>query len=121
VHDEPSHWLHEISISKAFHHHFWPGLMAGSVIWGHSQTRMPNYCDMVGPSLVFSHAFLCVHPFVFALNDYIFDSKMVTFINKWMGYYGNNQSLSFPKSKKQSCPSHHLDYFLFFECCLLLV
>jgi len=62
VHDEPSHWLHEISISKAFHHHFWPGLMAGSAIWGHSQTRMPNYCDMVGPSLVFSDAFLCVIP-----------------------------------------------------------
>jgi hypothetical protein len=48
---------------------FWPGLIAGSVIWGHNQTCITNYCDMVGPSLVFSHAFLCVHPFVFALND----------------------------------------------------
>ncbi len=36
VHAEPSHWLHEISISKSVGHHFWPGLMAGSVIWGHS-------------------------------------------------------------------------------------
>jgi len=25
VHAEPSHWLHEISISKTIHHHFWPG------------------------------------------------------------------------------------------------
>jgi len=32
VHDEPSHWLHEISITKTVHHHFWPGLMAGSAI-----------------------------------------------------------------------------------------
>ncbi len=23
----PSHWLHEISLSKRFHHHFWHGLM----------------------------------------------------------------------------------------------
>ncbi len=22
----PSHWLHEISLSKRFHHHFWQGL-----------------------------------------------------------------------------------------------
>jgi hypothetical protein len=36
VHGEPSHWLPEISISKTVHCHFWPGLMAGSVIWGHS-------------------------------------------------------------------------------------
>jgi hypothetical protein len=27
VHAEPSHWLHEISISKTVHHHFWPGLI----------------------------------------------------------------------------------------------
>jgi hypothetical protein len=26
VHDEPSHWLHEISVSKTVHHHFSPGL-----------------------------------------------------------------------------------------------
>jgi hypothetical protein len=26
VHTEPSHWLHEISISKTVRHHFWPGL-----------------------------------------------------------------------------------------------
>jgi hypothetical protein len=25
VHAEPSHWLHEISISKTVRHHFWPG------------------------------------------------------------------------------------------------
>jgi len=36
VHAEPSHWLHESSISKSVGHHFWPGRMAGSVIWGHS-------------------------------------------------------------------------------------
>jgi hypothetical protein len=27
VHAEPSHWLHEISIFKTVHHHFWPGLI----------------------------------------------------------------------------------------------
>jgi hypothetical protein len=27
LHAEPSHWLHEISISKTVHHHFWPGLI----------------------------------------------------------------------------------------------
>ncbi len=27
VHSEPSHWLHEISISKTVRHHFWPGLI----------------------------------------------------------------------------------------------
>jgi hypothetical protein len=27
VHPEPSHWLHEISISKTVRHHFWPGLI----------------------------------------------------------------------------------------------
>jgi hypothetical protein len=69
VHDEAAHWLHEFSISKTVHHHFWSGLTAGSVICGHSQTRMPNYCDMVEPSLVASHAFLYVHPVVFGLND----------------------------------------------------
>jgi hypothetical protein len=36
VHAEPSHWELEISIFKTVHRHFWPGLMAGSVIWGHS-------------------------------------------------------------------------------------
>jgi hypothetical protein len=30
VHAEPSHWLHEISISKTVGHHFWPRLMAGA-------------------------------------------------------------------------------------------
>jgi hypothetical protein len=34
VHAEPSHWLHEISISKTVCHHFWPGLMTGAEIWG---------------------------------------------------------------------------------------
>jgi hypothetical protein len=35
---EPSHWLHEISISKAVGHHFWPGLiMAGAEFWGHRE------------------------------------------------------------------------------------
>ncbi len=34
MHAEPSHWLHEISISKTVCHHFWPGLMAGAEIWG---------------------------------------------------------------------------------------
>jgi hypothetical protein len=29
VHAEPSHRLHEISISKTLCHHFWPGLMGG--------------------------------------------------------------------------------------------
>jgi hypothetical protein len=24
MHVKPSHWLHEISISKIVHHHFWP-------------------------------------------------------------------------------------------------
>jgi hypothetical protein len=23
----PSHWLHEISLPKRVHHHFWPGLV----------------------------------------------------------------------------------------------
>jgi len=23
----PSHWLHEISLPKGVHHHFWPGLI----------------------------------------------------------------------------------------------
>jgi len=23
----PSHWLHEISLPKRVHHHFWPGLI----------------------------------------------------------------------------------------------
>jgi hypothetical protein len=32
VHAEPSHWLHEISISKTVCHHFWPGLIAHSPI-----------------------------------------------------------------------------------------
>ncbi len=36
MHVEPSHWLHEISISKTVDHHFWPGLMAYAEIWGHS-------------------------------------------------------------------------------------
>jgi hypothetical protein len=27
VHAEPSHWLHEISISKTVCHHFWSGLI----------------------------------------------------------------------------------------------
>jgi hypothetical protein len=27
MHAEPSHWLHEISISKTVCHHFWPGLI----------------------------------------------------------------------------------------------
>jgi hypothetical protein len=27
VHAEPSHWLHEISISKTIRHHFWSGLI----------------------------------------------------------------------------------------------
>jgi hypothetical protein len=31
-----------------------------------------------------------------------------------MGYYRNNPSLNFPKSKKQSFPSHHLDFYFFF-------
>jgi hypothetical protein len=26
VHAEPSHWLHDISLSKTVHHHFSPGL-----------------------------------------------------------------------------------------------
>ncbi len=26
MHAEPSHWLHEISISKTVRHHFWHGL-----------------------------------------------------------------------------------------------
>jgi hypothetical protein len=27
VHAEPSHWLHEIFISRTVCHHFWPGLI----------------------------------------------------------------------------------------------
>jgi hypothetical protein len=27
VHAEPSHWLHEIFISKTVCHHFWPGVL----------------------------------------------------------------------------------------------
>jgi hypothetical protein len=94
VHGEPSHWVHEISISQSC---FLSPFLTWSNGW-HSQTRMPNYCDMVGLSLVFSHAFLCVHiPLCLHLMIYIFDSKMVTFINKRMGYYGHNPSLNFPK------------------------
>jgi len=33
VHAEPSHWGHEISLSKTVCHHFWPGLMAGAEFW----------------------------------------------------------------------------------------
>jgi hypothetical protein len=33
MHAEPSHWLHEISISKTIYHHFWTGLRAGAEIW----------------------------------------------------------------------------------------
>jgi hypothetical protein len=40
VHVEPSHWLHEIFISKTVGHHFWPGLMAYAEIWGHSHFFM---------------------------------------------------------------------------------
>jgi hypothetical protein len=32
-HVEPSHWVHEISISKNVGHHFWPGLMVGAEFW----------------------------------------------------------------------------------------
>jgi len=32
VHAEPSHWLHEIFISKTVCHHFWPGLKTFSVV-----------------------------------------------------------------------------------------
>jgi hypothetical protein len=35
VHAEPSHWLHEISLSKTVHHHFAPWLiMAREEFWG---------------------------------------------------------------------------------------
>ncbi len=34
MHAEPSHWLHEISISKTVRHHFWPGLI------------LPQICDV---------------------------------------------------------------------------
>ncbi len=27
MHFEPSHWLHEIFVSKIVHHHFWPRLI----------------------------------------------------------------------------------------------
>jgi hypothetical protein len=40
MHGEPSHCLRELSISKTVGHHFWPGLMAGAEIWGHSEKRM---------------------------------------------------------------------------------
>jgi transcriptional regulator of acetoin/glycerol metabolism len=39
-HAEPSHCLHELSISKTVGHQFWPGLMARAEIWGHSEKRM---------------------------------------------------------------------------------
>jgi hypothetical protein len=39
-HAEPSHWLHEISISKTVCHHFWPGLRSGAEIWGHQVTDL---------------------------------------------------------------------------------
>jgi len=35
VHVEPSHWLHEISISKTVHHHFSPGLITPIINWGY--------------------------------------------------------------------------------------
>jgi hypothetical protein len=35
MHVEPSHWLHEIFISKTICHHFWLVLMVGALIWGH--------------------------------------------------------------------------------------
>jgi hypothetical protein len=38
MHAKPSHWLHDSSISKTIHHHFWLGLMVGSMIWGHNTT-----------------------------------------------------------------------------------
>jgi hypothetical protein len=39
---QPTHWLHEISIFKTVHHHFWPGLTAGSVNWGHRVDHHTN-------------------------------------------------------------------------------
>jgi hypothetical protein len=37
---EPSHCLHELSISKTVGHHFCPGLSARAEISGHSEKRM---------------------------------------------------------------------------------
>jgi hypothetical protein len=34
VHAEPSHWQHEISISKTVCHHFWPWLIPPIINWG---------------------------------------------------------------------------------------
>jgi hypothetical protein len=44
VHAEPSHWLHEISISKIIRHHFWPGLIPPII-----------YCQLKGPFVVAIH------------------------------------------------------------------
>jgi hypothetical protein len=46
VYAEPSHWLHEISISKMIHHHFWPGANAPIIIVklkGPFAIHMPNF------------------------------------------------------------------------------
>jgi hypothetical protein len=95
VHDEPSHWVHEISISQSC---FLSPFLAWSNGWDIVRHTCPTIVIWWGYHLFFSHAFLCVHiPLCLHLMIYIFDSKMVAFINKWMRYYGHNPSLNFPK------------------------
>jgi hypothetical protein len=46
VHAEPSHWLHEISISKITRHHFWPRLIPPII-----------YCQLKGPFAIHMQTF----------------------------------------------------------------
>jgi hypothetical protein len=60
---QPTHWLSVFLVSKTVGHHFWPGLMAGSVIWGHGHLSYylhdvhPKFnffwqrANLIGPSL----------------------------------------------------------------------
>jgi hypothetical protein len=42
VHAEPSHWLHEISISETVRHHFWPGRVAALCFYNHLTISQSN-------------------------------------------------------------------------------
>jgi len=54
---EPSHWLHEISISKMVYHHFQPGLVPPFSLFsliGASQKRKSKYRSIHEQLLAFS-------------------------------------------------------------------
>ncbi len=49
VHAEPSHWLHEISISKTVCQHFWPALIAALHFYNHLTISRSN---LIEPTIV---------------------------------------------------------------------